>query len=342
MSPGWEDLIARVRGLTSHLVGRERLIELARSSDLVHMVTLLEEAYGKSLGVAPGSAPPQAELAVRRAAAAHLATLARWSLDRSKLLTPFFLDEDRRSVRALLRGAAAGAPAEERLVGLVPTPALPERALRELASQRSVADIATQLSAWSHPFGSRLLALAREHKPDMLRLDLLLNDIYISESAAAIRHAPRGHATRRELATYVSDIADIENAMTALQLAGQRITIAPGEFFLPQGRHLDLEVFVAIAESPDVAAGRALVQHAFRATPFASAFSGSPRDIEDGILTLRLRDAVRNALLHPLGAAPVIAFVLRLRAEVRDLCLILWRIAAGAPQPTTREIVSVT
>lgn len=342
MSPGWEDLIARVRGLTSHLVGRERLIELARSSDLVHMVTLLEEAYGKSLGVAPGSAPPQAELAVRRAAAAHLATLARWSLDRSKLLTPFFLDEDRRSVRALLRGAAAGAPAEERLVGLVPTPALPERALRELASQRSVADIATQLSAWSHPFGSRLLALAREHKPDMLRLDLLLNDIYISESAAAIRHAPRGHATRRELATYVSDIADIENAMTALQLAGQRITIAPGEFFLPQGRHLDLEVFVAIAESPDVAAGRALVQHAFRATPFASAFSGSPRDIEDGILTLRLRDAVRNALLHPLGAAPVIAFVLRLRAEVRDLCLILWRIAAGAPPPTTREIVSVT
>ena len=108
MSPGWEELIARVCGRAAHLVGRRRLIELARAGDLVRMVSLLEEAYGSSLGVAPGSTPLQTELAVRRAAAFHLATLARWSRRHPDLLTPFFLDEDRRSVRALLRGAAAG------------------------------------------------------------------------------------------------------------------------------------------------------------------------------------------------------------------------------------------
>lgn len=342
MSPGWEDLVARVRGLSSHLVGRKRLIEAAQASDLVRMITLLEEASGESLGVAPGSSPPQTELAVRRAAAAHLITLARWSLTRTRFLTPFFLDEDRRSVRTLLRGAAAGSPPEERLRGLVPTPALPERALRELAAQRSVAEIAAQLSAWNHPFGSRLLAVARDPKPDLLRLDLVLNDIYITESAAAIRRSPRGHDTRRELTSYVSDTADVENAMTALQLAGQPTTIAPEEFFLPGGRYLSRDSFLAVATSPSLAAGQALVEREFRDTPFAHAFGGSLRDVEDRVLAVRLRDAVRKALLFPLGAAPVIAFVLRLRAEVRDLCLIIWRLAAGAPPPTAREIVSVT
>lgn len=342
MSPGWEDLVARVRGLSSHLVGRRQLIELAQASDLVRMVTLLEEASGESLGVAPGSSPAQTELAVRRAAALHLATLARWSLTRTRLLTPFFLDEDRRSVRTLLRGAAAGSPSEERLRGLVPTPALPERALRELAAQRSVADIAAQLSAWNHPFGSALLAVARDPKPDLLRLDLLLNDIYITESAAAIRHAPRGHHTRRELTAYVSETADIENAMTALQLAGEPTTVAPVEFFLPGGRHLSLDAFLAVAKSPSLAVGKGLLQREFRDTPFASAFGGSLRDVEDRVFAARLHNAVRNALLFPLGAAPVIAFVLRLRAEVRDLGLIIWRLVAGAPPPTARDIVSVT
>lgn len=341
MSPGWEDLIARVRGLSTHLVGRKRLIELARASDLVGMVAMLEESYGSSLGVAPGSTPPQTELAVRRVAAEYLATLARWGLGRSNFLTPFFLDEDRRSVRTLVRGAVAGSPAAERISGLVPTPALPERALRELAAQRSVGEIAALLSAWNHAFGSRLLALARNPKPDLLRLDLLLNDIYITDAAAAIRRSPRGHDTRRELTGFVTDTADTENAITALQLAGQRTSIAPGEFFLPKGRHLDLEAFLAVAKAPDATVASALLERAFRATPYANAFSGSLRDVEERILTARLRHAVRNALRFPLGAAPVIAFVLRLRAEVRDLCLIIWRLAAGAPPPTARDLVSI-
>lgn len=342
MSPGWEDLVARVRGASAHLLGRDRLLELARSRDLVHLVALLEEEYGNSLGVAPGSSPGQAELAVRRVAAAHIATLARWSLQRSKLLTPFFLDEDRRSVRALLRGAAAGSPEAERLAGLVPTPTLPERALRELATQRSVAEIAALLSAWDHPFGSRLLSATRAPHPDLLRLDLIVNEIYVAQSAEAVRRSPRGHDTRRELKEFVSDTADIENATTALQLAGQRISIAPETLFLPGGRHLSLETFLEVVKSPGATTGRVLLQRAFRATPLAPAFAGLAGNVEDGIQAARLRHAVRNALRFPLGAAPVIAFVLRLRAEVRDLCLIIWRITAGAPPPTAREILSVT
>ena len=341
MSPGWEELVSRARGLGAHLVGRRRLIELARAGDLVRMVALLEEATGSSLGIAPGSTPQHAELAVRRTAAFHLATLARWSRRRPDLLMPFFLDEDRRSIRALLRGAVAEAPEEERLAGLVPTPLLPERALRELASQRSVGAIAAQLSAWNHPFGSRLLGFALDPKPDLLRLDLLLSEVCITNSAAAVRRLPRGHDSRRELVAYVNDTADIENATTALQLAGQRTSLPLEEFYLHGGRYFPLKSFLAVAKSPDAASGRAVLVRILRATPLAIGRASSTRDVENTMLAARLRRAVHNARLFPLGAAPIVAFLLRLRAEVRDLGLIIWRLAAGTAPPTPSEILSV-
>jgi vacuolar-type H+-ATPase subunit C/Vma6 len=340
MSPGWEDLVARVRGASGHLLGRERLVELGRARDLVHLVTMLEESYGKSLGVAPGASPADAELAVRRLAAAHLATLARWGLQRSRNLTPYFLDEDRRSIRSLVRGAAADSPVDARLAGLVPTPTLPERALRELARQRTPAEIAALLSAWNHPFGSPLLGATRTPNPDLLRIDVVLNETWSRESAAAIRRAPRGHDTRSGLAGFVSDTADTENALTALQLAGQRTSIAPDTLFMPNGKSLPREVFREVAGSAGVAAGLAILSRAFHDTPMAPAFEGPQRNVEDRLLAARLRVALQDSFRFPLGAAPVILFVLRLRAEIRDLCLIIWRLATGAPPPGAPELLS--
>ena len=342
MSPGFEEVVARVHGLSGHLLGRARLVDVARSRSLVRLVSELEAAFGSSLGVAAGVTPGQAELAVRRAAAAHLATLARWGPPRSFLLTPFFLDEDRRSVRTLLRGAIAGAAEEERISGLVPTPLLPERALHALASERTVSGIAALLSAWNHPFGSRLMAYSRDPKPDLLRLDLLINVAWITASADAVRRAPRGFDTKRELTSFVRDTADAANAMTALQVAGQSISIAPDELFLPIGRQLARDTFLRATRAPSVTAARAILGRAFRGTALEPAFARSTRDFEDAVLGARMMRAIRSAWRTPLGAAPIVAFMLRLRAEVRDLCLIIWRLAAGAAPPSPDEILSVT
>lgn len=341
MSPGWEDLVARVRGRSAHLLGRDRIPGIARARDLVQFIASLEDLHG-SLGIPAGAQPADAELAVRRIAARHLLVLGRWGLGRLRFLTPVLLDEDRRSVRAMLRGAVAVSPAAERLAGLVPTPSLPERALRDLAAQHTPADIAARLSAWNHPFGSPLLPATRTPVPDLLRLDQLLNERYAVESVAAVRRAPRGHDTRRELVAYVSDIVDIENAMVALQFAGQQHGIAPQALFLPGGRSLPRTVFLSTATSGGVAEARALLEQAFASTPFARVFALGVRSMEDAVLSVRLRAALRDAIRFPLGAAPVIAFVLRVRAEVRDLCLIIWRLAAGAAPPAPRDLLSLT
>jgi len=280
------------------------------------------------------------EVAVRRVGASHLATLARWSLERSTLLTPVFLDEDRRSVRTLLRGAAAMSPEAERITGLIATPALPERALKELAKQNSVSGVAALLSAWEHPLGAGLLDIARDPTPDLLRLDVQLNANYITQAAAAVRWAPRGHLTRRELMDFVRDTADLENALAAMLLAGQATSLSPETLFLPEGRRLDRAAFLAAAQAPDSASAREMIHRAFRGSPLAEAFTGT-RSAEDNALMARLRHSLHTARLFPLGAAPVMAFVLRVRAEIRDLCLIIWRIGAGAPPAAPRDLVSV-
>ena len=146
MKARWEDLATRARGLATHLLGRADLDGLARAESLDALADVLR---ARGFLPAGGPATPGAlELAVRRMAGARLAVLAAWGHARNTLLAVVFEDEDRRSLRALLRGAVRAAPPEERLAGLIPTPGLPERALAELAGQPTPGAIAALLTAW--------------------------------------------------------------------------------------------------------------------------------------------------------------------------------------------------
>lgn len=342
MRRGWEDVVARVHGSGSHFLTSAQLVELGRAKDLVQLAAGLEAMYAPHSALAAGSTAERIELEVRRMAASRLRLLARWSGDRLALLTPIFLDEDRHSVRALLRGAAAGSPAVERLAGLVPTPDLPERALEELARQQSVAGVAALLAAWSHTFGGPLLELTRGPNPDLLRIDVRLNTVFAARSIAAVRRAPRSDAARRDLIAFVRESIDVENASTALQLASYPSKTDPATLFLPEGQNLELETFVAAAGTQDANQAARLVARAFHGTPLAGIFAMRGRKtLEDATLKAQLRHATDVARLFPLGVAPIIAFVVRLRAEVRNLRLIIWRVAAGAPPLSMDALVAL-
>jgi vacuolar-type H+-ATPase subunit C/Vma6 len=328
----WEDLVARVRGLSGHLLGRAQLSAMARAPDLIHLATALDDAYGPAASVGPVASPDQLELAVRRAAARYVRIVARWAGTRARYLAPLFMDEDRRSVRACVRGAAAATPHAERLAGLVPTPTLPERALEELARQRSVADVVALLVLWGHPFGAALLDEARRAHPDLFRLDLLLNLEFATYAARAVRRAPLGNSVRRDLRTWLHEILDLENAFTAVGLAAQRSSTDRSQFFIPGGRALDRATFLRAASAANATSAASILARALRSTSLAAVFGASLlRPVEDTALVATLQRTLVAARRSPLGAAPVIAFFTRLRAEVRDLRLIIWRAALGAP-----------
>jgi len=329
MTARWEAPNARARGLGTHLLSDEAMSALSTAPDLAAMVALLEAA-GIVIPEEGRLTPLAIELGIRRAAANELQRLARWFGDRDAAPGLIFADEDRRSLRAMIRGAAAGASAEARLVGLIPTPSLPERVLAELARQPRVTDVAALLVAWDHPLGSALLsaASATATEPDVLRLELEVDRWFTGRARAAASHG--GRTLRR----YVEQSIDLDNARTALLLAASDTELPADDFFLSGGRHLSRAAFRDAAK-----AGSALAASQQLAGPLAAhgvgglllQHAGDIARLDEALLRARMSALRLEARLDPLGAAPVLAYVLRLRAQVVALRRCLWGIELGIP-----------
>jgi V/A-type H+-transporting ATPase subunit C len=319
----WDDVNARVRGLSGHLLGEERLQRLAGVVDLRALARELAGTdYGPLLMSETPSAP-ELELVLRRAAAQRLALVARWAKHRQRALAVVFEDEDRRSLSALLRGAVGGVPAEHRLAGLIPTPSLPERALEELAAQPSAAGIAAMLVSWKHPYGAALHAEAAKSRPDLQRVENVLDRTYA-------QRARRQADGNEELRAFVSETIDIQNLLAVLVLAGSNAAAAANGF-IDGGRHVSRELFAQAVGEPVPAAALLRLRRDVRDPVLGDALKRAEGagGVERAALRARARAWRRRARVRPLSAAPVLSFVLRSRAEAMDLRAIAWRLTLG-------------
>lgn len=324
----WEDVAARSRGLSSRLLDLDERRMLAQSADLHVLATALEERgflFGQAVS---GRVSPEAlELGVRRRAAEGLRTLAARAAERVGLLQIIFEDEDRRSLRALLRGAVQGASAEERLAGLIPTHGLPERALEELAMVDSPAQLATLLSLWRDPYAAALREARLPH-PDLSRLETALRATFFRRATAAVSEP----ALRR----YLAELVDLENARALLLLADQRGDVEPETGFLQGGLWLDRRRFRRVLRTAkDASQAAALLGEACVSTPWARVFERhalDPAHLDDALLAAHIRELRRRAMREPLGPSPVLLYALRLRAETLDLRRLIWGISLGVPR----------
>lgn len=327
---GWEPLAARVRGLATHLLNAARLREIARADDLNALARALADA-GATVGVAPD--PVALEIAARRVVAGYVATVWRWAGDRQPELAPFLEDEDRRSVRALVRGAAAGAAPASRLASLVPTPMLPIRALDELAKQATAAEVGALLRAWKHPFGA---AITAADSADLLATESAVDRLWAARAREALGHGP--DVLRRALGL----IVDATNAGTALVLASQHSDVDHASLFLDGGARIHAAKFdAAIAKGNRPDAGELLslvIEPPSLAAAVSDASIGSV-PLEDGVLRALIGWARVEARRDPTGPASVIEFLFRVRAQLHDLQLLAWRIALGAPRVLPHQLL---
>ncbi len=335
MRPDWDDVNARVRGLGTHLLDPKDVERLEHAGDLETLAGMLR-LRGIAVPEGPGSPRPEhLELAIRRWAASLLATLARWAGPRSAALPFVFADLDRRSIRAMMRGALQRAPAPERLAGTIPTPTLPERALEELALGPTPARVAAHLLAWRHPFAAALESVATPSEPDLLSIEAALGAAVARESLAAARRAGD-----RDLLRLVSESIDLDNALTALALARESTDLRPRDVFIAGGDRLTIGAFEeAVATGEVGAAGRRL----------ATALGDAPcveclwRDgsvlvgLEEELLDCRLRELTRAARIDPLRAFTVLCFALTLRQQVAALQRAVWSVSLGA-EPGRDEV----
>jgi vacuolar-type H+-ATPase subunit C/Vma6 len=324
----WDDLNARARGLATHLLGRPTLESLAHIRDLPTVAAELAR-LGYQVDESGRRTVVDIELAGRRAAAHRLRTLLRWAGSRTETLAVLFEDEDRRSITALLRGAVQRAPADLRLSGLLPTPALPERALEELSRQPSAGAVAALLAAWRHPLVHALMPEAARPEPDLLRIEVALNRAFAERALRAARREGRGGVLTR----YVQRVIDLENAFTALVLSEEKDSRL-AEYWLPGGRDLTSTLAErAVATGNAAAAGR-VVASGFAGTGLETVFAdpdASPAGLELAVLGALVAELKARARTDPLSPAFLLGYALRLRAEVLDLRRVVWGISLGAP-----------
>lgn len=329
MSPGtdFSTLGARARGLGGHLPTRAEVVKLAHAGGVPALVSALNRQHLLPRPLGDDATPEAIEAEVRRAAAQHVRTLARWADDGAPLQALWFADEDRRALRALLRGAVQGAPSAARLAGLVPTPLLPNRALEVLARCATPREVTGQLVLLHHPDAPALVPWAAQAQPGLLELELTLLHGLATRGGEAAR---RGDANLR---AYLAAVIDLGNVQTALLLAGDPLDAEPAGFFVAGGAAVALADFEEAVRARTPTAAAAVLSAKLEQGPWAPL-------AKQGLLPVGTLD--RRALaaliawqraegrLEPLGSAPTLRFLLRLRAWRVDLSRVVWGAALGA------------
>ena len=337
----WDDVNARARGLANRLLGRAGIEQLAAATSVVELAHELERAGYPGAG--RGTSPEALERTVGANAQRQLSILIRWCRERTQFLPIVFEDEDRRSLRALIRGATASVPSGRRLRGLVPTAALPRKALEELARLSTPAEIAATLTVWHNPYGEAIREEAARTHPSLFRMELAINRLF------AVRGARGGKKGGRDLRAFVEESIDLENAVAALVLSTSESepaeSLEPAACFVEGGRRLDRETFSVAALSDDAHGAHRVLASVFAGTDFERAFEGRSEvgwDVELALFRVRLEALVKRARRDPLSVLPILAFVFRARAEGLDLRNLIWARALGAgPGDTVLEFLSV-
>jgi vacuolar-type H+-ATPase subunit C/Vma6 len=338
-------LVSRAKGLSTRLLSRQTLEGLADADDL--------DAFARSLSrVAPqleSVAPPIDVFAIERAvgqtARRHLQTLNRWQEGRYGapgatigVLDIYAARQDRQSLRALLRGAAEGAPPTARLRGLLSTSALPQAALTRLAHAASPADVVGELERLSHPDVPRLRMLVKTSPADLLAMDVAL----LAGLGERATHAAA--AADRQARDFVHALIDVGNVQNALLLAAGSGDATPADLFVRGGRWLTERAFVAAASARQREHALTVLAAALAASPLASALPAVPSDVsalDRAFLVETLRHLTRAARREPLSTAPVLRVLLLIEAQGRDLRALAWGAEMRTP-PTLRKQQLVT
>jgi vacuolar-type H+-ATPase subunit C/Vma6 len=325
-------LVARGKGVATHLLSRATLESLAEAEGLGSFARALTRLGADIDPIGEGADVMAVDRAIGRTAARHLGTLARWQRGRPGALDVFWADQDRRALRALIRGAVQGAPAAARLAGLLPSPSLPERALSDLAREPSAAAVVKHLVYLHHPDGFGLLRLVGQAQPDLLAIEVALLRAFANRATAAAR-------SDRELVRFVAERIDSGNAQNALLIAGGPRDVTPETCFVAGGRWLRPESFASAASAVSADTAIAALRRALAGSALAPALrvAGEAARLERQVLAGTLDRLAVAARREPMGTAALLRVLVRIEAQSRDLRALAWGAVLDAPHALRKQ-----
>jgi vacuolar-type H+-ATPase subunit C/Vma6 len=178
-----------------------------------------------------------------------------------------------------------------------------------------------------------LLPLVHEARPDLLPIEAVLLRGFVTRARAAAAR------TDRHLRQYVEELVDAGNLHNALLVSGSSHDLAAEACFVDGGRWLSQQAFVAAAESTSRDAAAASLRAALITSPLASLpfMAGDAARCERAFLIDALRRYSAAARREPLSSAFLLAVLLRLDVQGRDLRTIAWGAVFDAPPGRRRQ-----
>jgi vacuolar-type H+-ATPase subunit C/Vma6 len=367
-------LVSRAKGLSTRLLSRQTLEGLADADDLDALARHLSRVAPQLESLVQPIDVFAIERAIGQTAHQHLRTLERWREQTGGVLDIHAARQDRLSLRALLRGAAEGAPPSARLRGLLSTESLPQPVLARLAQASSPADVVRELALLAHPDVPRLLPLVKASQTNLLAVDVAL---LAGLAERATHAAARADRQARDFVHALIDVGNVQNAL--LLAAGSsgpyrlreyqsprasdtdvpaarterpeliheghtRSDVIPADVFVRGGRWLAESAFVAAAAADRREHALTVLAAALAASPLASALPAVASDVaalDRAFLVETLRHLTRAARLEPLSTAPLLRVLLLIEAQSRDLRELAWGAEMRTP-PALRKQQLVT
>ncbi|HET9271260.1 MAG TPA: V-type ATPase subunit, partial [Vicinamibacterales bacterium] len=141
------------------------------------------------------------------------------------------------------------------------------------------------------------------------------------------------------LRQYVAELVDSGNLHNALLVSGGSHELVADAYFVDGGRWLSRKAFVAAAGSTSRDAAAASLRASLITSPLGSLplMAGDAASLERAFLIDALRRYSRAARREPLSAASLLAVLLRLEVQGRDLRTIAWGAVLDAPPGRRRQ-----
>lgn len=123
-------------------------------------------------------------------------------------------------------------------------------------------------------------------------------------------------------------------------LAANELELSPDDAFLPGGRRIRLESFRAAARTRNLLQAADQLAAGFGESEvgrLARRHALDPRALEEALLRHRGKQLREQARLDPLGPAPFLWYLFRLRIQSVTLGRLLWGTALGVPPALRRD-----
>jgi len=211
----YDYLNARVRAMGARLLPSGFFEQaLAVDSPAALAEALTNSDYAQDLAESAG-APRGAtavEAALRRNLFRTLRKVRAMAPDKpQRLLTIQVNRWDVDNIRAIVRGKAVGAEAQDIMAGVLPAGEFTEAQLRELAAQPDVIAVADTLMTWGYDFASELREAVREHAEPLDRpaIEVALDRAYFDWALAELDPEDEAQLTLLDLIRQQIDLANL-------------------------------------------------------------------------------------------------------------------------------------